>query len=483
MLYSYCIRSINTHRKSKMNPLHKPLRKRLLSISPKGEDQVRETCGELSQWNVCTVLTLDEAAKVLEKQRFHLGVLVNCIEKNKILELESFLGRHTNTQWVGVIDETALQERACRMVMANHLCDYHTIPVNHEKLQHTLGHVLGWAALRDEPAPGARSVKPGQLTGNSPAITRLRTQIERVAAVSAPVLVCGESGSGKELIAKAVHEKSARASGPFVAINCGAIPCNLIQSELFGHEKGAFTGAGKEKMGLIESAQNGTIFLDEIAEMPMELQVSLLRFLQEKTIFRVGSTKSIVVNARVIAASHVDLQTAVSKGLFREDLYYRMNVLPITVPPLRDRIGDLPLLVAEFFHAFSGEKNAQLRGVSRAAMDAMLNYSWPGNVRELMNRMRRAMVLAEGRMISADDLGLGEATVQIATEALTASRAGAEKNAIITCLARASGNVSQAARDLKVSRMTLYRLMEKHRITNTSIVHAAIIPTSPPYHH
>ena len=347
---------------------------------------------------------------------------------------------------------------------------------------HALGHVHGWAALREETVPHVPAGTQRTITGESSAICRLRSQIERVATVSAPVLICGESGSGKELVAKAVHDGSPLANGPFVAINCGAFPSNLIQSELFGYEKGAFTGAAKERKGLIESAQNGTIFLDEIAEMPLDLQVNLLRYLQEKTIYRVGGTRSIAVNARVIAASHVNLQNAVTQGRFREDLFYRMNVLPLIVPPLRERKADLPMLVGEFFEMFCEEKNSQLKGVSNKAMDAIMAHTWPGNVRELMNRVRRAMVLAEGRMISVDDLGLVDMEPDISILALNDSRAGAERQAIVTCLTRAGGNLSQAARELKISRMTLYRLMQKHQIKLDTSFLAHVRPP-PPYEH
>ncbi|WP_426212411.1 sigma 54-interacting transcriptional regulator [Massilia sp. TWP1-3-3] len=438
--------------------------KRLLCISPKGAQLVKEVCGNFPSWDVCTVGTLEEAAKVLQEQQYLVGLLLGCIDFFCYTEMDNFLKRHPSTQWIGVVEKSMLLVAPSRKLMADHLWDYHTTPVESGKLLHTLGHVHGWACLKAETFPHIPATTRRSITGDSEAICRLRFQIERVAAVAAPVLICGESGSGKELVAKAIHDGSRLAEGPFVDVNCGAFPGNLIQSELFGYEKGAFTGAVKERKGLIESAQNGTIFLDEIAEMPMELQVNLLRFLQEKTIYRVGGTRSIKVNARIIAASHVDLQAAVAQGRFREDLYFRMNVLLLKVPPLRERKADLPVLVGEFFQMFSDEKNSQLKGVSNTAMDAIIAHTWPGNVRELMNRVRRAMVLAEGRMISAEDMGLCGTSPHKSNLALNESRAGAERHAIVTCLGRAGGNLSQAARELKISRMTLYRLIEKHGI-------------------
>lgn len=438
--------------------------KRLLCISPRGIAAVKNCCGELHGWDICTVSTLDDAARTLLQQRYLVGLLFDCIEHYKTKELQDFLGKHWNVQWVGIWERQSLESSEARHLVADHFCDYHTKPVDAGKLRHTLGHAHGWAELRDGPRLKRTHFPASALTGDSSAIRKLRSQITRVAAVSAPVLICGESGSGKELVAQAIHAQSPAAKGPFVAINCGAMPTNLIQSELFGHERGAFTGAAKEKKGLIESAENGTIFLDEIADLPMELQANLLRFLQEKTIYRVGGTKSIRVNSRVVAASHVHLHAAVREGNFREDLFYRLNVLPITVPPLRERREDLPLLMEEFFHAFSGEKNPQLKGFSSSATAAIAEYSWPGNVRDLMNRIRRAMVLAEGRFISVEDLGLNSEAAPAPNEVLMDYRAVAEKNAIVTSLTRADRNVSKAARDLGVSRMTLYRLMEKHGV-------------------
>jgi DNA-binding NtrC family response regulator len=250
-----------------------------------------------------------------------------------------------------------------------------------------------------------------------------------------------------------------------VPINCGAIPASLVQSELFGHEKGAFTGAAQGKRGLIEAAAGGTVFLDEIGDLPMELQSNLLRFLQEKTIHRVGSTRAIAVDARVIAASHVNLQQAVAQGRFREDLYYRLNVLALDVPALRERKDDLVLLANHFFAQFAGERAPCVKGFSAKALQAILAHQWPGNVRELINRVRRAMVMADGRLIGPGDLGLDAQIERIGVEALDGIRQRAERAAIDASLHRNGKNLSQSARELGVSRMTLYRLLAKHHIS------------------
>ncbi|NML59709.1 sigma-54-dependent Fis family transcriptional regulator [Massilia sp. RP-1-19] len=437
--------------------------KRLLCISPGGAAAVHARCGPLRDWDLCIVGTLADAARALHQQRYLAGLLLDNGGGNAAA-LDVFFRAHWRTRWVGVF-EAGLMDNACwRDLASDHLCDFHTWPVDPVLLNHTLGHVHGLADLRERSARGASADSAHALTGDSPSVVRLRAQIRRIASVGAPVLIWGESGSGKEVTAREIHDHSPMAAGPFVAINCGAMPASLIQTELFGHERGAFTGAAKEKQGLIESANGGTIFLDEIADLPKELQVNLLRFLQEKTIYRVGGTRSIPVDARVIAASHVDLQDAVAHGAFREDLYYRLSVIPINVPPLRERADDLTTLAEHFFSQYCNEKSPQLKGFSNRALHAIRSHDWPGNVRELINRVRRAMVLAEGELITPEDLGLNHIGLGPVTGGLDTSRASAERNVICACLDRTGRNISKTARELGISRATLYRLLSKHSI-------------------
>jgi DNA-binding NtrC family response regulator len=437
--------------------------KRLLCIAPEHTDTGTMLRDTMPDWEICSVTSLAEAGRELRNSHYLVGLLVHDREQQRPSEVDGFLRRHSQMQWVGVFNPRDLESTPCRDLVVEHLCDYHTAPVDPLRLSHTLGHAHGWAMLkgrRQQLIDHAHADSP--LIGHCDAIVRLRAQVDRVAKVAAPVLIWGESGSGKELTAQAIHTQSERAGGPFVPINCGAISPSLIQSELFGYERGAFTGATRGKAGLIESADGGTLFLDEIGDLPKELQANLLRFLQEKTICRLGSTRQIRVDVRVIAASHVQLQQAVAKGDFREDLYYRLAVLPVTVPPLRERREDIVALAEHFFLMYSSEKAPRLKGFSDRAIAAILDHDWPGNVRELINRVRRAMVMSDGRLITPDDLGLSRGIPAPMPAALDDARMRSERVALRDCLDRSGQNVSRAARDLGVSRTTMYRLLSKH---------------------
>jgi two-component system, NtrC family, response regulator len=299
------------------------------------------------------------------------------------------------------------------------------------------------------------------MIGVSPQIQAVFTSIRKVATTEVPVLILGESGTGKELAAQAVHRCSNRKPGPFVAINCAAIPETLLESELFGHEKGAFTGAHAQRKGRIESAAGGTLFLDEIGDLPLALQVKLLRFLQEQTIERVGGRSSIEVDCRVIAATNTDLKKAMTDGKFREDLYYRLAVVVVSLPPLRERVDDALLLARGFLQrqaASSGRPNLDF---SKDAVNAIQVHPWPGNVRELENRIKRAVIMAGKHHVTAADLELGAGTRTLTYRTLKDAREGVEREMIEQALKRHSGKISRAADELGVSRPTFYELMEK----------------------
>ena len=282
--------------------------------------------------------------------------------------------------------------------------------------------------------------------------------VERVASTNATVLIGGESGVGKDLIARAIHQHSRRAHGPFIKINSTAIPDTLFESELFGYERGAFTGANQRKIGRVEAADGGTLFLDEIGDLPLESQASLLRFLQERKIERLGGQGSTPVDVRIISATHVDMQSAMLAGRFRADLYHRLCVLQIDEPPLRVRGKDIELLAEHMLERFRKDASRRLRGFSPCAIAALHNYNWPGNVRELINRVRRAIVMCEGRQILASDLELGD-YVEAAPTTLAQAREAAERQAIEVALLRHRGRLGEAADELGISRVTLYRML------------------------
>ena len=415
-------------------------------------------------WEVQQAIDLRRAKRVLAEQSFTVGLLmVSESTDASLAEFDAFLRSHENQEWVGCFDAASLARPGCRDLILAHLFDHHTLPFDPARVLVCIGHAHGRALLRERViAVDAPSRQDAAVVGPSAAMTELLRQATRSAPSNAPVLICGESGSGKELIAQFVHQHSARARGPFVAVNCGAIQPGLIQSELFGHERGAFTGAVGEKRGFFEVADGGTLFLDEIGDLPFDLQVNLLRFLQEGTVSRVGSTKVLSLDVRVVAATNVDLEAAVSEGRFRQDLFYRLNVLPLQVRPLRERREDIRALAHHFFRSFAAEKRPQLKGFSRLAIKAMEAYPWPGNVRELINRVRCAMIMAEGRLILPADLGLEAPAGPELQNVLDDARQKAERGAIFSTLQQNGRNVAVAARQLGVSRMTLYRLMVKH---------------------
>jgi DNA-binding NtrC family response regulator len=371
----------------------------------------------------------------------------------------------SNVGWIAIVVPEQMQNASLRRLIRDYCFDYVTVPVDPERIVAAVGHAWGMAILI-EPAPHmpAGSTHPGiegEMVGSCEAMLALFRSIRKVATTDAPVFISGESGTGKELTAVAIHERSPRRDKPFVAVNCGAIPPHLLQSELFGYERGAFTGASQRKIGRVEAANGGTLFLDEIGDLPLESQASLLRFLQERKVERLGGHASVPVDVRVISATHVDMPAAMADNRFRADLYHRLCVLQIDEPPLRARGKDIELLALYMLQRFKKDASRRLHGFTPDAIAALHNYSWPGNVRELINRVRRAIVMTEGRRITACDLELSQ-HVEVVPVTIAQAREAGERQAIELALLRHRGRFGDAARELGVSRVTLYRLLVAH---------------------
>ena len=346
--------------------------------------------------------------------------------------------------------------------------DFYQKPIRIEELGAIVGRAFHVQALEEEnrrllsAIPGQMTMLGGLITA-APEMLKVTRTIEKVASANVSVMLLGASGTGKELLARGLHEASPRAKGNFIAINCAAIPDTLLESELFGHEKGAFTGAVKTTEGKIELADGGTLFLDEIGDIPLPLQVKLLRFLQERVIERIGGRKPIPVDTRIVCATHRDLKAMVADGSFREDLYYRLAEIVVPIPSLAERPGDAALLARHFLGHYAREMGTQARDLSPEAAEAIEAWKWPGNVRELENRVKRAAIMAEGKLVSAADLDL-DTPAEDAPDFLNlrAVRDEAERRAIGRALSMSDQNISAAARLLGISRPTLYDLMKHH---------------------
>jgi two-component system, NtrC family, response regulator len=371
------------------------------------------------------------------------------------------------TAKVIIISGQEERENALRAVGSG-AYDFLSKPVPIEELRLLLRRCFYVANLEKEHRQMQQSLGTAAFEGMLGVSQRMQdvfAAIRKVATSNAPVLLLGESGTGKEMAAEAIHRCSSRKDGPFFAINCNAIPDSLLESELFGHEKGAFTGAHVQRKGLIERAANGTLLLDEIGELPLPLQVKLLRFLQEQTFIRVGGREEIHCDARVISATNSDLKQAVTQGKFREDLYFRLAVVVISLPPLREREDDVILMAKEFLRRFSAEAGKKGLTFTADTLASISKYSWPGNVRELQNRIHRAVIMVEGKRIGRADMELTDlANTPGAT--LKQARENIERAVIQKALRRNAGKISAAAAELGVSRPTLYELIEKLGVSN-----------------
>jgi len=358
--------------------------------------------------------------------------------------------------------ESALQ------AIAKGAYDYYQKPVDIDAIGMIVRRAFQLHRLEEEnrklAAKGAKDDRVlGRLMTAAPEMIRVARTIERVANTNVSVMLLGASGTGKELLARGLHDASDRASGAFIAINCAAIPENLLESELFGHEKGAFTGAVKTTEGKIEQANGGTLFLDEVGDIPLQLQVKLLRFLQERVSERIGSRSSIAVDTRIVCATHQDLEAMIADGRFREDLFYRLAEIVVKIPSLAERPGDATLLAKAFLARFAKEMNPKVRGFSADALAAIDAWPWPGNVRELENRVKRAVIMADEKLVSAADLDLaGPDEESLNALNLKSARERTDRKIIRHALARSEGNISSTAKLLGVSRPTLYDLLKQY---------------------
>ena len=350
--------------------------------------------------------------------------------------------------------------------------DFYRKPVDIDELGLIVSRGFHLAEIEQEnqrlEAAGGGDTVLGSMISASPEMLKVARTIERVASADVSVMLLGASGTGKELLARAVHEKSPRAKGEFVAINCAAIPENLLEAELFGYERGEFTGAVKTTPGKIELAQGGTLFLDEVGDIPLPLQVKLLRFLQERVIERIGGRAPIAVDTRIVCATHQNLDAMTAAGSFREDLYYRLAEIVVAIPTLAERAGDAVLLARHFVNRFAREMNPKVQGLAPDAIDAIDAYPWPGNVRELENRLKRAVIMADSKLIAASDLDLPSGKESDAVPLpinLRAAREVADRRAIRQALTRTEYNISGAAKLLGISRPTLYDLMKQYRLS------------------
>ena len=377
-----------------------------------------------------------------------------------------------------VITGNGERENALRAVQSG-AYDFYEKPVDLQELKIILNRALHLRRIEQE----YKKLQEGLdfagadtfgMAGQCQAMQKVFSTIRKVGSSDVSALITGESGTGKDLVARAIHMTSLRKDGPFVSINCGAVPENLLESEFFGHEKGSFTGAHAQIQGKVEYASKGTLFLDEIGELPTNLQVKLLRFLQERTIQRVGGREDIRVDTRVIAATNVDMAQAIGDGSFREDLYYRLGVITIMLPPLREREGDIMLLADLFLMRFCEVYRKKIKGFSAQARKLVESYNWPGNVRELENRMKRAIIMADSQVLEPCDLGFEQDRKTAGAGGwngmtLKEARSTMEKDMVSAAIRRFRGNVARTAGELGISRPTLYDLMRKHGIDINSL--------------
>lgn len=443
----------------------------VLLFSPSGTSQVLFDLLAENDWSILLADSFSQANEQLRTKRPFVGVVSLDIKDLPVVieGLPDLLAQDPAVNWILLLPETSLltDEVEARLdaLIAQYCFDYHHEPLQTDLFLYILGHAHGMAEISRHPCKiNSSEYAHYGIIGHSQSMQDLFRQIDKVCTLDDPVLISGETGTGKELVANAIHYHSSRADKQLVVINCGSLADSLIQAELFGYEKGAFTGAYKRKIGRIEASDGGTLFLDEIGDLPLSQQANLLRFLQEQTIVRVGGYDEIEVDIRVIAATNVDLKQAVREGRFREDLFYRLNVLHLVVPPLRVRGEDIELLSRYFLNHDLCAAKTHPKGLSSEALQVIYQHDWNGNVRELANTIKHAQLMSEHRLISPDDLDLERRQRPRQMCTLEESRADADRNAIQDGLRQCRNNISQAAEVLGISRVTLHRLINKYQL-------------------
>ncbi|MEO2279977.1 sigma-54 dependent transcriptional regulator [Pseudoalteromonas pernae] len=419
-------------------------------------------------WRFVNADTLESATTIVEQYNCCVAIaVIDPVRQACLLKaVEKLSAQFNNLLWLAISADSSSLAGDLSYCFTDYFMDYHHLPIDWQRLDHSLGHLYGMAQMRLLAQKEQAATRSNELVfGESKIMRDVIQTIQKVANTDETVLIGGETGTGKGLCAQYIHSLSPRSSGPFVTVNCGALPPTLIHSELFGHEKGAFTGAERQYIGKIERAHGGTLFLDEIGDLPLELQINLLHFLEERLIERVGGHKPIEVDCRVIFATHVDLENAVNQGTFREDLYYRINIIQLEIPSLRNRRQDIPVLANDFLDKFTPQN--QNFAFSSTTVDLMLRYGWPGNVRELKNRIQRAIIMSDTGIINESDLGI-KAGFTDSEEGrmidLVQRRNDIDAQSVLDAMEQNNHNVSAAARDLNISRTTFYRLLKKCNI-------------------
>lgn len=428
-------------------------------------------------WKIHLTRNIDEALDLLTRNKFLVGFcLIEDQHDGKFWQkLRKLCDRSPKINWIMGLSKASLNNISIHSsdnllfndyCIADYCFDYVLLPIDIEHLSFLLDHAYGMAELAHSCCREFTDLLSFEgIIGASPVMRKLYKQIEKASREDLSVLIQGETGTGKELIADAIHKRSRRHARPLVAINCGAFPPELIQGELFGWEKGAFTGAHNRRIGRIETAQGGVLFLDEVGDLPLSQQVNLLRFLEERSIERLGGTEKIPIDVRIISATHVNLFQAVQTGKFREDLYYRLKVLHLETPPLRSRGTDIELLAWFFFTEFSKNTSRKPKGFNTEALCLLQKYDWPGNIRELQNCIRHAVIMSENHLLTPADLGLDKRHKERTIKTLEEARAEADREAIMNSIQSARYNMSRAAEILNISRVSLYRMIEKYGIS------------------